>query len=99
MAKTAGTGTSDSFALFYQPNQLMGVVGDAGGAGTIIAFSWTPTLGTWHHLAFTFDDAANLEALYIDGVQVATASTTKSIGYDNHPVMLGAEFENESVQF
>jgi hypothetical protein len=33
----------------------------------------------WHHLAVTFDDAANSLRLYIDGVNVATANTPASV--------------------
>ena len=44
----------------------------------------TPTVisGTgWHHVAYTFDDAANLQKLYLDGVEVASGTATESIDY------------------
>ncbi|WP_447971265.1 LamG-like jellyroll fold domain-containing protein [Nitrospira sp. M1] len=37
--------------------------------------------GNWHHIAFTFDDAGNTQALYIDGVLAASGNATESITY------------------
>ena len=37
--------------------------------------------GNWHHIAFTFDDAGNAQALYIDGVLAASDTSTASISY------------------
>jgi len=39
--------------------------------------------GQWHHVAFTFDDAANSQTLYIDGVAAANGNFTESIDYAN----------------
>ncbi|EMI18983.1 Pentaxin, partial [Rhodopirellula maiorica SM1] len=36
----------------------------------------------WHHVAFTFDDANNVQQLYIDGQRVAQSNSTSSIVYD-----------------
>ena len=36
----------------------------------------------WHHVAFTFDDAANTQTLFIDGVAVASGNYTGSIDYN-----------------
>ncbi|WP_319496867.1 DUF4347 domain-containing protein [uncultured Cohaesibacter sp.] len=35
----------------------------------------------WHHIAYSFDDANDTHTLYIDGVAVASATTTDSISY------------------
>ncbi len=35
----------------------------------------------WHHIAFTFDDGANTQSLYIDGTLVASGNFTSSITY------------------
>ncbi|MFO0941658.1 MAG: LamG-like jellyroll fold domain-containing protein, partial [Pirellulales bacterium] len=35
----------------------------------------------WHHVALTFNDTGNAAILYLDGVQVASTSTTDSIAY------------------
>ena len=37
--------------------------------------------GAWHHIAFTFDDVANSQILYIDGAVAATAALSASIDY------------------
>ncbi len=35
----------------------------------------------WHHVAYTFDDAGNVQKLYLDGVEVASVAETASISY------------------
>lgn len=99
LGKTVGTGTSDSYVLFYSGGALHGVVGDAAGTGPFASATWTPVPGRWYYLAYTFSDDADFHALYIDGVAVASGVNTKSIGYDTHPVMLGAEYESEQIAY
>ncbi len=36
---------------------------------------------SWHHIAFSFDDGANTQSLYIDGTLVASGNFTSSITY------------------
>ncbi|MBX3680413.1 MAG: DUF4347 domain-containing protein, partial [Rhodocyclaceae bacterium] len=64
-----------------------------GGGGNVTGMfyngsSWVSTsaavnlTGTgWHHVAYTFDDAANAQRLYIDGALAASTSWTPSISY------------------
>lgn len=91
--KTAGTGLLNSYVVWYS-NGLRAHVGDASG-GTQVAYGWTPAVGTWYHIAFTFDDAQDRMTLYVDGAPVASTTTTRSIGYDSHPFLIGADFNNE----
>ena len=52
------------------------------GSGWVTASISKKFAGTgWHHFAGTFDDAANSLKLYVDGVLVATTTTTASISY------------------
>ncbi len=99
IAKTAGTGTSESYFIAYLSGSIAGAVGGPGGLGPILFSNFTPTPGTWYHIAYTFDDATDTQAIYINGVQVATGTTTATPTYDSHPVTIGAEYENESLQF
>ncbi len=46
-----------------------------------VSFNTTLAGTGWHHVAVTFDDAANMARLYLDGVQVASASIFSSINY------------------
>ena len=95
-AKTVGTGTSESYVVWYAGTTLFGAVGTVGGVQTVSS-TWTPTPGTWHHVALTFDEAGQSLRLFVDGVSVASATVAITIGYDNHPLMIGAEFENEAL--
>lgn len=54
----------------------------AGGSTWRTVSASTSYIGAgWHHFAVTFDDAANSLKLYIDGVNVATTSTTSSVSW------------------
>ncbi|MDB6058112.1 MAG: Conserved repeat domain protein, partial [Verrucomicrobiales bacterium] len=99
VGKTVGTGPNDSYVLFYQSGTLSGCVGNLSGIGPIVTYQLNPTANTWYHLAYTFDNATKQQALYVNGVLQASGANSTAIGYDTHPLMIGAEYENESVQF
>ncbi len=39
----------------------------------------------WHHIAYVFDDVANTQTLYIDGLQAAQTTLAASISYSLNP--------------
>ena len=98
-AKTVGSASADSYVIWYQDDRLRAVVQNAGGSGSLVDYVWTPTLGVWYHIAFTFDDATKAEVLYVNGAQVATGTSSVTIGYDAHPLMIGAEIHYESPNY
>lgn len=97
--KPLGPATGDSFALFLQSGTLHGFIHDASAAGVLVSSPSTLALGQWHHVAFTFDDATKEQALYVNGVRVATSQSNRSIGYDNKPVLLGQDINNGVFDF
>jgi hypothetical protein len=102
MAKTYGSGTLDSFALWYENDALKGSIRTASEDGPpYLSYNWSPALGTWHHVAYTFDSRTRTQALYIDGdpVVVASGVVNGTIAYDTHPLLIGADIENGSYAF
>ncbi len=93
-AKTVGNGVLDSHAVFYEGGRLQAVIGDLNSEGPRLQYAFAPVLGIWYHVAYTFDDASNTQVLYLNGVAAVTGTVTKSIGYDNHPFLIGADTEN-----
>jgi hypothetical protein len=93
-AKPYGTWTSDSFGAAYNAGQLQASVHTANGDPTL-SFNWIPVLGTWHHIAQSFDNVGHMDMLYLDGVLVASNSVSGSVLYDTHPVMIGADIQVE----
>ncbi len=95
IAKSVGSGMYDSYQLFYDPgdHQLRGVVGGASAFGAYTAFNWTPTAGTWYHIAFTFDHSSKTGLLYLNGVQVAKQALGAgfTIGYDSGSLEIGRD--------
>ncbi|HEX8565490.1 MAG TPA: LamG-like jellyroll fold domain-containing protein [Pyrinomonadaceae bacterium] len=99
VAKTAGMGTNESFVLYYDGAFLGAAVGGPSGLGEIISFPFNISAGGWYHIAYTFDDLSNAQALYINGAAVAGGAATASIVYDAHPITIGAEYENEFLNY
>jgi uncharacterized repeat protein (TIGR01451 family) len=90
MSKPVGGGSGDSYALYFEGGTLLAGVGTAATFAQLSS-SFTPVLGTWYHVAYTFDDAADFQALYVNGVLVASGTTTVSPAYDSSPFFIGAE--------
>jgi len=92
--KPLGNGNLDSYQIFYENGQLQGLISDLTGLGPRVQFAFAPVLGTWYHVAYTFDDPSDRQVLYLNGMAVSTGTVTKSIAYDNHPLLIGADTEN-----
>ena len=45
-----------------------------------IDYNWTPSTGTWYYVAIVYDESANFGALYINGVQVTSATDLDDLG-------------------
>jgi RHS repeat-associated protein len=98
IGKTVGSSTHDSYNIWYQNGELRGFISD-GSQFNVVSMPWRPEIGRWYHVAYTFDDAANSQVLYIDGAAVATAAATVSIAYDSHPLLIGREIDDERLQY
>ena len=93
-AKPLGSGTFDSYTLYWTGGILNGEIFDAAG-GTAIAGAAPLTAGTWYHVAYTFDDSTKHQALYVNGVQITSGGSTEvSPGYDTQPLFLGRDNKN-----
>jgi hypothetical protein len=56
------------------------------------ASRYTAHIGTWHHLAATFDGATRTMEIYVDGELTARADNgPERIGYDDAPLRIGAD--------
>jgi uncharacterized protein (TIGR02145 family) len=97
IGKTVGSNWQDSFSM-WRHNSLKGATG-ADGQFDEIAYSHTTAQDTWYHIAYTFNDADNTHSLYINGDLVVSGENTLTIGYDSHPLLLGADIENEVLSY
>ena len=93
-AKPLGTGTLDSYGLALVNGVPLAAICDTNGFGTFLSDTNALALGQWYHLAFTFDATTGLEALYLDGATVASANAGRSMNFDTHPLLLGADIDN-----
>jgi hypothetical protein len=97
VSKTFGPGWHESYGLYLNDRLLVGTAGGENNA--FVMFNLNPTTGVWYHVAYTFDDAADAHTLYVNGAPVVSAVNTFTTTYDTHPVVLGAEYENESMAY
>jgi hypothetical protein len=99
-AKPLGATTGDSYALWLNSGILNGAVGGAAAEnGPALSAPFSPVPGRWYHLAYTFDNGANQQALYVDGSQIAIGAVTLSLGYDAQPLLFGRDTESGVPNF
>ncbi|HUD81933.1 MAG TPA: LamG-like jellyroll fold domain-containing protein, partial [Candidatus Saccharimonadales bacterium] len=91
--------TFDSYAVWVINGQLNGEICVAGGQQPSVSYKWSLTPGTWHHVAYTFDNTYSVQALYVDGVPVAASSVSGPIAYDSLPFQIGADIESNAESF
>lgn len=89
-AKYNGTGDNRSYVLAHMSTtnvfDFANVTNGAGDAGSG-QVSFTPTLGQWYHVVFTFDASeSGLMEMYIDGSSIGTDTTTKTSIYNGTAV-------------
>jgi uncharacterized repeat protein (TIGR01451 family) len=89
ICKPQGSGINDSFGLFYQAGQLRGQT-----FAQVTGYPWTPTTGTWHHVAYTFNGTT--DALYLDGSQVGGGANSGGMVFDADPLLIGADNDSGS---
>lgn len=96
-SKTFGTGWHESYVVYVNGGLL---VAAAGGENQEFIMQYlNPEPGVWYHIAYTFDDAAKVQTLYVNGAPFVSGPENYTITYDSHPVILGAEHEQEVVTY
>jgi hypothetical protein len=93
LGKTDGTGTGDSYIIWFENGAInagVGLTGPSGAAST----AWSPVAGAWHHAAMTYDSTAMKTTLYVDGLPVSCTTATSAPAYDTHAVLIGADVDN-----
>jgi len=95
----------NSFTLFMNGGTLRGFVANPG-QYTQFNSGFSPQLGVWHHLAFTYNYSGGIATgkLYANGVEVTTGqegSVNLPLYYDAdpYPLLIGGEFENNGPAF
>ncbi|PYM14529.1 MAG: hypothetical protein DME18_06465 [Verrucomicrobia bacterium] len=98
-AKALGTGTADSYAVWYENGVLHGAVSGNGGFGPVLSYGWSPVLHAWYHIAYAFDQIGQFQALYVNGTLVASSQVSIQIAYDQHALLIGVESDNETLSY
>lgn len=95
LMKPSGTQFQDTVSIWFQGDLHAGInafqLDD-----TYVSYTWpAASLNSWHHIAFTYDDATTDETLYIDGVVVGTMKNPNGTpSYDpTHPFLIGSDFD------
>lgn len=99
ISKTFGAFTFESYAIWYRDIFLNANIGNATGIDPYLQYIWAPSFETWYYLTYVFDDSLNVETLYINGEVVKTETNNKTISFDSHPILLGAEYEFDILDY
>jgi uncharacterized repeat protein (TIGR01451 family) len=95
VSKTAGASFSNSYVVYVAANGAIAAgYGDTTSSDDF-STSTFPTTNAWHHFAYTYDGTT--QQLWLDGASAGSAAATPAIGYDTHPLLLGADIDNESL--
>ena len=78
---------------------VLAAVADNSGFGPFLTGPANTVPGQWYHLAYTFDDSSKQQVLYVNGIPVASGTANKTMSYDTHPVLIGADVENGVLSF
>jgi len=93
IGKPVGAGFNNSYALLLENGALRGIIGNTVFVSQLIT-AFRPTTNLWYHLGYTYDRGSNSHAIFVNGVLQRRATTTTTNGYDNRPVMIGADSNN-----
>jgi hypothetical protein len=99
ISKPVGTWNSDSYVFWYQNNGMSAHIGNIEGAGLFSHCNWIPELEQWYFMAFTYDEDSQIQTIYIDAAEMVSEYTEPMIGWDEHPVMIGAESDIEELMY
>jgi uncharacterized repeat protein (TIGR01451 family) len=93
VSKTAGSGLSNSFLIFIAGDGSIGAGAGDSTTTDMLATATFPTTNNWHHFAYT--NNGSVQAIYVDGGLAGASGTSQVIGYDNHPLLIGADIDSE----
>ncbi|MFT3924319.1 MAG: LamG domain-containing protein [Myxococcales bacterium] len=96
VSKPYQTGTDDSYTIWFQSDALYAGANLASTSGAP-TLPWSADAQTWHHVTLTFESALSRARIYVDGVLRSCAQATSPIAYDAHPLYIGADTDNESL--
>ncbi|MDB5388886.1 MAG: vcbs repeat-containing protein, partial [Planctomycetaceae bacterium] len=99
--KPFGTATNDSFVIWFQNGNLNAGITSSSQQFVSVSVPLTPSTNTWYQATETYDSSTGKLNLYLNGGLVASTTTATGfmVGYDSHPLYIGAGSDNESVGF
>jgi len=97
LGKAYGNSTADSYTMWFEGGALNAGTALTSPAGAV-SVPWAPAADAWHHLAMTHDDTAKTTYLYVDGVLTTCTAATATPSYDEHPLYLGGDIDNGTLQ-
>ncbi|MCK5063018.1 MAG: LamG domain-containing protein, partial [Candidatus Aenigmarchaeota archaeon] len=84
-------GWENSYALYSNGTDIYTFYGYFDGSVVNVSSGVSLPIGKWTYFAATYNSTA--VSLYVDGILKKSQSISGVIGYDNHPVLIGADDE------
>jgi hypothetical protein len=76
--------------MWLEGGTLHGAIGDATARGLVLVSAFSPVPSRLYHVAYTFDNQAKQQTLYVNGSPVASGTSPKTIGYDTQSLFIGS---------
>lgn len=73
--KWSGYLNNRSILFYFEANTLRLLVSNNGSTATLKTVAWTPTVGTFYQVGFSYDASAGSVAFYVNGAQQGTTQT------------------------
>lgn len=101
IAKNAGSGSPESIDMNYAAsyNGWFCNIGTPSLNGPFLISPYSVNVGAWYNLVYQFDDANDVQRIYINGVFTASSVVNTSVGYDTQPWTFGMEYEGGTPNF
>ena len=99
ISKPLGNENNDSYVFWWMDGGINGHVGSESSPGPFLYYDWFPMLDDWYFMVYTFNHESNTQKIYINGEEVASGISETEISWDNHPVLIGAESDYETLQY
>jgi hypothetical protein len=102
LSKNYGTSVNESINLVVNNLPIWNVSAQVGGEayyGTLLQSPNVISENNWHLICYVYRGVGQTQELYLDGVIVSSNTALTATQYDNKPLTIGAQLENNVINF
>ena len=100
--KNFGTSANESINIVANNLSIWNLTAQVGGNnyyGTLIKSPTLFNINEWHLVTYVFNGKNNIQRIYIDASEVTNNIANTGIDYDNKPITIGSQLENNVMSY